>query len=598
MAMNIQLDKDVLLLRSITSILHVVHPQAVEGTVSHDGQTGLLNRLALLFVAGEPADVAAVTAAKGVGLELMALTPADNGMHNTILLSKNSPGSAQQEQSSEASNAQPREDWMLHCLQFGPLSAQAHAQQLQYLVRQLYGPDHTTAMTNLRRYIYFHCCPKVQKKLHTTFPGRSTQQFSELFREHPQLQWKAIHKYLSSKKKPPATSLPPPEVSASSEEWLAKSILQAHSSAATKLSKHLELDEDGHLGREPETVSLVCQRMQSALKIAEGKVETVMELRGGCLPRSTPQNDETGAKAKELIQPLCGALDQLDSALGVLSHLAHHSAIFWHLLALDPFRDARPPVVLESATPIVLDDADEEHDGTYPPHNDLALFRDWFKSLSQWPRAIISLDTDGDIVRFITTRDLEIKAIPVPTPPCANQQASLEATLSSFCDKAEDVVTARKWLRDAGEKRSHPLARILAGDNDESWSTSFRGTVHCECALACMVSGKPHLKKIGVSKRCCFACFKFLEKIDAFDTPPTHGKVYAWTPPNEATAEVKAYVLSELQAVLKAAIDSGRRRTDSHAGSDAGHPEGDKPPTGKKLEEEDLGAEFEDLFQD
>lgn len=98
MATHTQLDEDVLLLRSITSILYAVQPQAVEGAYGPDAQMGALDRLAFLFVAGA-GGVAAVTAAytgNGQGLELFAVT--SDGRHDTTTVSKNSPAIATKEQ--------------------------------------------------------------------------------------------------------------------------------------------------------------------------------------------------------------------------------------------------------------------------------------------------------------------------------------------------------------------------------------------------------------------------------------------------------------------------------------------------------------------
>jgi len=262
--------------------------------------------------------------------------------------------------------------------------------------------------------------------------------------------------------------------------------------------------------------------------------------------------------------------------------------------------------VPESPLQTAIDDADEkndeEHDGTYAPYSDFQLFRDWFKSLSHWPRALISLDTDGNIVKFIATQNLNIRSISVPSPLKAARQASLEATLKSFCKDAEEVEAARDWIREAAKRRGHAplLARFLAGSKDEGWTEMFTGAVHCECALACMVKGQPHLRKLGVSKRCCFACLKFLEKMQAFEVPPTHGKVYPWTPPIETPMEVKKHVLDELKSVLQDAIESGRKRRDSHAGSDADHTEGGELRTVRKAKAkaEDLPADFAKLLQD
>lgn len=97
--MDAGLDKDTLLIRSIASILHVVHPQATESSNVNDSETGLFNRLALLFVTGEPGDVAAVVPAnsnQGMALELLAL--GENGEYDTILLSKNSATDNPEEQ--------------------------------------------------------------------------------------------------------------------------------------------------------------------------------------------------------------------------------------------------------------------------------------------------------------------------------------------------------------------------------------------------------------------------------------------------------------------------------------------------------------------
>lgn len=113
-------------------------------------------------------------------------------------------------------------------------------------------------------------------------------------------------------------------------------------------------------------------------------------------------------------------------------------------------------VVPQSATPnepATLDDEDEEHEETYSSYSDFQLFRNWLKSLSQWERVLSSLESKGGLADLIKTQGVAIHRVAVPVPHHHNLQASLERTLISFCDKADEIAEARVWLRKAAASR-------------------------------------------------------------------------------------------------------------------------------------------------
>lgn len=199
-------------------------------------------------------------------------------------------------------------------------------------------------MGNLRRYVYFHCCPKVHTRLFATFPGRPPNEFGELIRGDHGLDFKSIYVYLKSlkdHKAPPPP--PPPEVLASSEEWLAEKLRKAQ--APGELEQCLNLDELGHLRRSPVTVAIVCDYMQGVLQVAEEAIKEVMHYRGIGKPPPPTQTDDARATQREgrenlstehavlwisllLVSPTCRALSMTAPHSGICSLLSRSATLY------------------------------------------------------------------------------------------------------------------------------------------------------------------------------------------------------------------------------------------------------------------------------
>ncbi|KZV73138.1 hypothetical protein PENSPDRAFT_319905 [Peniophora sp. CONT] len=132
----------------------------------------------------------------------------------------------------------------------------------------------------------------------------------------------------------------------------------------------------------------------------------------------------------------------------------------------------------------------------------------------------------------------------------------------------------------------------------------FLGNVHAEAAvmaLSCLDS--ENLVKrvtklpIGVSKKCCWTCWKLSQSLQSRDTRQTfdladsHGKIYAWDPPEIGipTAVLRDLSESLMQEVrVAAALDAEER--ESQASSPISGP--------SEAEEEDNGGDAGDLDLD
>ncbi|KIO26583.1 hypothetical protein M407DRAFT_243683 [Tulasnella calospora MUT 4182] len=79
---------------------------------------------------------------------------------------------------------------------------------------------------------------------------------------------------------------------------------------------------------------------------------------------------------------------------------------------------------------------------------------------------------------------------------------------------------------------------------------------------------------IGVSKRCCFCCTVLLRALGVKqEILSSHGKVYPYAPPPQASEPVKQKVLDALKEKLEKALDkygASHRTGDSSPGSDHG----------------------------
>ncbi|KAG8916766.1 hypothetical protein FRC01_002880 [Tulasnella sp. 417] len=234
------------------------------------------------------------------------------------------------------------------------------------------------------------------------------------------------------------------------------------------------------------------------------------------------------------------------------------------------------------------DDGDDSVDNPYRLSDVALRARSWLRRLTQWYAALNDL-SQGHLAVGILNKKLTIKVEIAPQPIEPTKQASLRATVEAVVgqdrvDESLDLILSRarqKWP-DPDRLPSWPAGKTLVtgSKSDESslksWDDQFfSSSVHCEACLACEMP-KNVVKKgaIGVSKRCCFCCTVLLRALGVKQKiPSSHGKVYPYAPPSQASQLVKQKLLDALKEKLESALDkyaAEHRTGDSSPGSDHG----------------------------
>ncbi|KAG9022292.1 hypothetical protein FS837_006482, partial [Tulasnella sp. UAMH 9824] len=259
----------------------------------------------------------------------------------------------------------------------------------------------------------------------------------------------------------------------------------------------------------------------------------------------------------------------------------------------NPTDSEEPPAHLHEEPREDDESSDSDDDGDFVDNpyrlSGVALrTRGWLRRLTQWHAALNDL-SQGHLAVAILNKKLTIKVEVAPLPIEPTKQASLREAVEAVVgedrvDENLDLILSRarqKWS-EPDRLPSWPAGKTLvtASIYDElslkSWEDQFlSSSIHCEACLACELPENVVKKgAIGVSKRCCFCYTVLLRALGVKQKIlSSHGKVYPYAPPPQASEPVKQKLLGALKEKLGKALEkyaASHRTGDSSPGSDHG----------------------------
>ncbi|KAG9018681.1 hypothetical protein FRB90_010597 [Tulasnella sp. 427] len=584
-------DETDLLIRSLSTLLHRVHPQVHERFSrekdKEDRDRDTLDRLATLFVRRGGTDVAAITAHRGpFGRSTLA------AVHESGIQPLLAP---------------------YQLLTNSSLMAGTTA-NCQKTTKPGDVEGTTNKLVRVVRYIYFYGLDKVNTRLKLHVAVDSHLPFLRLFfslstkgklrRKYKKDSKPHIKKILTLDvlqktvfKNRPRGWLT--KLSKHDERWLLSLIKEKGASEHALVRQ----DEDVfHLNLTTERGWAVFQMFFTTLEKLRGAIQQVMN--------SRVEDDEKHYTDKQQKEAIKSALESIATILHRISRLTYTSISFWRVMfTMDPDLQYKPAsanlCLLTHKVTQRLSKLDPDEDET---RTGSASFRDvtseaarfeglmvrlgepyylgeltdrlrhWLKCLSAWEKAVQDLIT-GTAIHQVIDSGLQIELYEVKLPSNRNRQASLESTLQSVKAFLKNQNLSQEQqlallAKGAARNKGHPSPSQdclldlpqpeMFGQCLRKWPQGFVGHLHCESVLGLLLgdSGAKN-PNMGVSKLCCAYCARFLKGLGYNpDVRMQHGQVFPWSPPQGTPQTVKQNIVIYLSQHLAEFLDNSHTNDD------------------------------------